>query len=224
MATFDNALVIGASGGIGAALCAGLESRGTTVTGLSRSRDELDLTDPESVETRLIALDGPFDLIFVATGALELGGRRPEKALKQIDAAALMAQFALNAVGPALILRHAPRLLARDRRAVFAALSARVGSIGDNHFGGWYGYRASKAALNQLLHTAAIELSRSHRRSVVAALHPGTVATQLTANYASRHPTVEPEHAAARLIDVAAALTPSQSGGFYDYAGEPIPW
>lgn len=221
---FRRALVIGASGGIGAAVAAELDARGSAVTGVSRSRDGLDITDEASVEAHIGALDGPFDLIFVATGALEHDGNRPEKALRQISAEALSAQFRLNAVGPALVLRHAARLMPRDSRAVFAALSARVGSIGDNRAGGWYGYRAAKAALNQIVHGAAIELRRTHRQSVCVALHPGTVATALTAKYAGRHPTVAPADAACRLLDVAQTLGPEQSGGFFDYTGEVIPW
>ncbi len=224
MVAFSRALVIGASGGIGAALAAELAARGAQVTALSRSGDGLDVTDGASVAAHLGALDGPYELIFVATGALEIGGRRPEKALRQLDAEALMAQFALNAIGPALVMRHAPRLMPREGRAVFAALSARVGSIGDNGFGGWYGYRAAKAALNQLLHTGAIEIARSHPEAVVAALHPGTVATPLTAKYAGRHPTVAPDNAAKRLVDIAGSLTPAQTGGFFDYSGAAIPW
>ena len=135
-----------------------------------------------------------------------------------------MDQLAVNAVGPALVLKHALRLLPRDRRAVLAALSARVGSIGDNAIGGWHSYRAAKAALNQILHGAAIELARTHREAVVLALHPGTVATAFTARYAGRHRTVPPEEAAANLLAVIEGATPAMSGGFYDYAGEAIPW
>lgn len=221
---FRRALVIGSSGGIGAAMCQQLTRVGTEVTGLSRSGDGLDVTDADSVAAHLGALDGSFDLIFVATGALEIDAKGPEKALHQLDAAALMAQFRLNAIGPALVLRHVPRLLPRGGRSVVAALSARVGSIGDNGYGGWYGYRASKAALNQILHTAAIELARKHRDNICVALHPGTVATGLTRRYATRHPTVTPEQAAQRLIAVMDDLTPDQSGGFFDYAGRAIPW
>ena len=221
---FRRALVVGSSGGIGAAVCAQLARDGVDVTGLSRSGDGLDVTDAESVAAHLGALDGSFDLIFVATGALEIGAFGPEKALHKLDAAALMAQFRLNAIGPALVLRHAPRLMPRGGRSVVAALSARVGSIGDNGFGGWYGYRAAKAALNQILHTAAIELSRTHRDNICVALHPGTVETALTRRYAARHPTVTPERAAQRLIAVMDDLTPDQSGGFFDYAGRAIPW
>ena len=221
---FRRALVIGSSGGIGAALCAKLAHSGTEVTGLSRSGDGLDVTDGDSVALHLGSLEGSFDLIFVATGALEIGAFGPEKALHKLDADALMAQFRLNAVGPAMVLRHAPRLLPRKGRSVVAALSARVGSIGDNGFGGWYGYRAAKAALNQILHSAAIELTRTHRESICVALHPGTVETALTRRYAARHPTVTPDEAAQRLIGVMTGLTPAQSGGFLDYAGRTIPW
>lgn len=217
------ALVIGASGGIGSAVSAELAGRGWQVTGLSRSADGLDVTDPASVERHMGALAGPFDLIFVATGALETGAP-PEKSLDALKAGAMTAQFALNTIGPALVLRHAPRLLPRKGRGVFAALSARVGSIGDNRLGGWYSYRAAKAALNQVLHGAAIELRRSHPEAVCVALHPGTVATEFTRKYLGRHPAVSPQEAAGRLCDVIAALEPGQSGGFYDYAGKEIPW
>ncbi|MBT9244581.1 SDR family NAD(P)-dependent oxidoreductase [Gemmobacter fulvus] len=222
------ALVIGASGGIGAALCAALAGRGEVV-GLSRSVNGLDLTDETSIAAHMAGLEGAFDRIFVATGALQItrpgqAAWRPEKTLRAVDPAALAAQFALNAIGPLLVLKHARHLMPRDADCRFAALSARVGSIGDNHLGGWYGYRAAKAALNQMLHTAAIELARSHPRAVIAALHPGTVATAFTADYQSGHATVAPAVAAAHLIAVLDGLTPAQSGGFYDWAGKAIPW
>ena len=220
----ERVLVIGASGGIGAAVAAHLAARGAEVTGLSRSRDGLDLTDPAAVDRVLGGVDGPFDGIFIATGGLEIAGHGPEKALRQISAEAFAAQFALNVTGPALILRHAPRLLPRDRRVWVAALSARVGSIGDNGSGGWYGYRAAKAALNQILHTAAIELGRTHRQSICVALHPGTVRTELTADYRGNHPAVAPAESAANLIGVIDGLTPDDSGGFFDWAGTRVPW
>jgi NAD(P)-dependent dehydrogenase (short-subunit alcohol dehydrogenase family) len=220
----DTALIIGVSGGIGQALCAALTARGTAVTGLSRRDHGLDITDPVSVEAALSPLTGPFDLIFVATGGLEINGQRPEKSLKEVTAQSLQDQFALNCIGPSLVLKHAPRLLPRDRRAVFAALSARVGSIGDNGYGGWYGYRTAKAALNQMVHTGAIELARSHRASICVTLHPGTVDTALTARYARGHPTVTPDTAAANLLSVLDGLTPDDTGRFFDWAGTPVPW
>ncbi len=217
-------LIIGASGGIGAALTAALSEGGAQVTGLSRSRDGLDLTDETSIARVLATLDAPFDAIFVTTGGLEIGPHRPEKALRAVTAEALSAQFALNATGPLLVLKHALRLMPRDRRCLFAALSARVGSIGDNGLGGWYSYRAAKAALNQLIHTAAIEVARSHPQSVVVTLHPGTVDTGLTQAYRGSHPAVPPAEAARHLLNVVATLTPAQSGGFYDWRGQAVPW
>lgn len=220
----DRALVIGASGGIGSAVAAALGAGGVAVTALSRSGQGLDVTDEESVARGLGALDGPFDLILVATGALEIAGAGPEKSLRAVTARALADQVAVNAIGPVLVLKHALRLLPRDRRAVFAALSARVGSIGDNALGGWYSYRAAKAALNQLLRTAAIEIARTHPRAVVAALHPGTVRTGFTERYLGRHPAVAPDQAAANLLAVIERLTPADTGGFFDWAGRRVPW
>lgn len=219
----EKALVLGATGGIGGAVVAELGRRGVAVTGLSR-RDGLDVTDPDAVERVLGAVDGPFDLIFVAIGVLAQPDGAPEKALSAVSAEAMRDVFAVNAIGPALILRHAARLLPKDGRGVIGVLSARVGSIGDNQIGGWYSYRASKAALNQIVHGAAIELGRSHKQSVCVALHPGTVATPFTANYAGRHKTTPAAEAARNLIDVLEGLTPDHSGGFYDYAGKEIVW
>ncbi|SDX42373.1 SDR family NAD(P)-dependent oxidoreductase [Roseicitreum antarcticum] len=218
------ALVIGASGGIGAALCDALAARGAQVTRLSRRADGLDITSEASVAEHLGALTGPFDMVLVATGALEIGANGPEKSLRQLSAEALSAQFALNAIGPALVLKHALPLLARDRRAVFCALSARVGSIGDNRAGGWYSYRTAKAALNQLIHSGAIELARSHKDAICVALHPGTVATPFTEKYLGRHPAVPPPEAADRILGVLDGLTPADTGGFYDWAGKVVPW
>lgn len=220
----ERALVIGDSGGIGSAVRLALEARGVDVTGISRSRDGLDVTDEASVEAHLGALEGPFELIFVATGALEIDGHTPEKALKDITADAMLAQFRTNTVGPALLLKHAVRLMPRQGRSVFAALSARVGSIGDNGKGGWYSYRTAKAAVNQILHGGAIEIGRTHKEAVVVALHPGTVETKFTEKYLGRHPAVPPEEAAQNLLQVIDSLEPEHSGGFYDWAGEVVPW
>jgi NAD(P)-dependent dehydrogenase (short-subunit alcohol dehydrogenase family) len=217
------ALVVGATGGIGRAVAAELRARGAEVTGLSRA-DGLDVTDVTSVERALAPLVAPFDLIFVATGALAPPGTGPEKSLRSLDPAQIAAQFALNATGPMLVLKHALRLMPRDGRSVFAALSARVGSIGDNALGGWYSYRASKAALNQMLHTAAIEVARSHRHAVIAALHPGTVDTGFGAEFHKGRATVTPAESATNLLAVVDRLTPADSGGFFDYAGARIPW
>ena len=135
-----------------------------------------------------------------------------------------MQQFRLNSVGPALVVKHSIRLLPRDRRSVLAVLSARVGSIGDNRLGGWYSYRASKAALNQLMHTASIELARTHKHAICVTLHPGTVATKFTEKYLGRHASVPQDEAAENLESVIDGLTPEDTGGFFDWAGERVPW
>lgn len=220
----ENALVIGASGGIGSAICSALTRRGAAVAGLSRRGDGLDVTSEASVDACLGPLTGPFDLIFVATGALEIDGRGPEKALRELTSEALEAQFKLNCLGPAMILRHAARLLPRDRECRFAALSARVGSIGDNGLGGWYSYRTAKTALNQMLHGASIELARTHKKSICVALHPGTVDTGLSKKYSGGYKTVSPQEAAGNLLKVLDGLTPEQSGQFFDWQGLAIPW
>lgn len=220
----ENALILGDSGGIGSALRDALDSRGVAVTGLSRSRDGFDITDESSIEAHLGVLDGPFDLIFVATGALEIDGAAPEKSLSALNARALYDQYTLNSIGPVLAVKHGVRLLPRDRPSVLAVLSARVGSIGDNRLGGWYSYRAAKAGLNALIHGAAVELARSHKHLACVCLHPGTVATEFTRKYLGRHPAVAPGHAAERLIGVIESLTPGHTGRFLDYAGKEIPW
>lgn len=219
-----NALVIGASGGIGRAVSDELRTRGYQVTGLSRSIDGLDVTDEGSVELHLERLDGPYSLIFVATGALEPTGQAPEKAVREVTPEALRAAFDVNALGPMIVLKHCLRLLPKNEPSVFAALSARVGSIGDNHIGGWHSYRASKAALNQLIHGASIELKRTHKLATAVCLHPGTVATSFTEKYAGRHKTVSATAAATDLINVVEGLTPEQSGQFFDYSGKEVVW
>jgi NAD(P)-dependent dehydrogenase (short-subunit alcohol dehydrogenase family) len=217
------ALVVGATGGIGGALIGALAARGDEVVGLSRA-DGLDVTQEASIARHLGAMETHFETIFVATGALEINGSVPEKTLRALDPQVIAAQFALNAVGPALLLKHALRLVPRDRPARFAALSARVGSIGDNRLGGWYGYRVAKAALNQLIHTAAIEIARTHPQAVVVCLHPGTVATRFTEKYLGAHPAVAPAAAAANLLGVLDALTPADTGEFFDWQGKRVPW
>ena len=213
-------LVIGASGGIGQAL---VRAYGPSVMGVSRSGDGFDITDAVSVERHLTGI-GPFERVIVATGALEIGGHAPEKTIKALDPAAMEAQFRLNAIGPALVLSHAHRLLPKDRPSVMAVLSARVGSIGDNRLGGWISYRTAKAAVNQIIRTAGIEMARTHPKAAVVALHPGTVATPFTEKYLGRHPAVAPDEAAANLKRVIESRTPEHTGQFFDYAGKTVPW
>ena len=133
--------------------------------------------------------------------------------------------FAVNAIGPALLMKHFLPLLPRSGRAVFASLSAKVGSIGDNRLGGWYSYRASKAALNQLVHTAAIELARRQPEAICVVLHPGTVATRLSQPFSKSGLEVQtPAASAARLLATIDGLSASDSGGFFNHRGEALPW
>lgn len=218
------ALVLGASGGIGSALAAELLARGAEVTGLSRRHDGLDLTDEASVARAAAGLAGEFDLIFNATGALQIGADGPEKTLAAVTAPAMAAQFALNATGVALALRYFTPLLPRARRSAFASLSARVGSIGDNRLGGWISYRAAKAAQNQIIRTAAIEIARKRPEAIVVALHPGTVATDLSAPYAATHPRIPAQQSAQALLAVIDRLTPAETGSFWDWKEQRVEW
>lgn len=226
----DLAVVIGASGGIGSAMTRLLTSAGKygVVVGLSRgSLPALDLHDESSIArcAEFIAGRGSLRLVLMATGLLHRTDIHPEKSLSELHAAAMTEMFAVNAIGPALVLKHFLPLLARNGRAVLAALSARVGSIGDNSLGGWYSYRASKAALNQLLHTAAVELRRSHREAICVALHPGTVNTRLSAPFAKTGLEVQdPDLAAQRILSVIDGLKPQDTGKFFDHRGQPVPW
>jgi NAD(P)-dependent dehydrogenase (short-subunit alcohol dehydrogenase family) len=215
----ERALVIGASGGIGSALAGQLAARGADVTRLSRA-DGFDLMDPGS----LAGLTGVFDRVMVATGILAPAGEGPEKALAAIRPAAMAEVLAVNAIGPALILAQLSRLIPRDRPARIGLLSARVGSIGDNRLGGWHSYRAAKAALNQIVRGAAVEYARTRPQAVVAALHPGTVATRFGAAQRGTHPALTPDQSAKALLAVLDGLTPAQSGGFYDWQGAAVPW
>ena len=222
----DNlAVVIGASGGIGGALMDRLQAAGRTVAGLSRR--DMDLTDEDSIARAAgrVARLGTPGLILVATGVLHGPGMQPEKTIRALDADAMARAFAVNAIGPALILKHFLPLLPRDRRAVLAVLSAKVGSIADNRLGGWYSYRASKAALNQIARTAAVELRRTHPKAICVAFHPGTVATPLSDGFAKTGLQVQqPQEAASALLATIDRLDPAQSGAFLDRFGSPIPW
>lgn len=219
-------VVIGATGGVGAAVADALEARGEAVLRLSRrSKPPLELLDEASIAAAAEHAGQGLRLVFDATGFLHDARFQPEKSLRQLDAAHLAQAYALNAIGPALLMKHFLPRLAREGRAVFATLSARVGSIGDNRLGGWHAYRASKAALNQLVRTAAVEVARTRPQQIVVALHPGTVATELSAPFSKSGLEVQaPAEAAARLLAVIEGLTPEQTGGFFDQRGEAIPY
>lgn len=222
------ALVIGASGGIGAALVAALreDPRCAQVVELGRAtQPALDLAEPASIERAAAALagQGAFQLIVNAAGVLHDDSFMPEKRLADLNPAQLLATFQVNTFGPALLLRYFCGLLDRQR-GVLAMLSAKVGSIGDNRLGGWYSYRASKAALNMLIKTAAIEVRRSQPNAVLLALHPGTVNSALSQPFRGAEigrPAAVAAHDLLRVID---SLGPEASGSFHAYDGQPLPW
>jgi len=237
------ALVIGASGGIGQALISQLRihprcsalyaaSRGGLapdgVTGFA-----LDLTRPETIAPAIagVVAEGPLHLVITATGILhDSAGGGPEKSFRQIRADHMMEVFAINTIGPALLARAVLPHLAlgtqsAPEKAVFAALSARVGSISDNRSGGWHSYRASKAGLNQILKTCAIELARRAPHAVCIGLHPGTVDTALSRPFQANVPRSKlfvPAHSAARLLDVIDTIDADRTGRVFDWSGAEI--
>jgi NAD(P)-dependent dehydrogenase (short-subunit alcohol dehydrogenase family) len=231
-------VVLGGSGGIGAALVAQLQSQVVEVLALGRrTQPALDYTDEASIAAcaqqvadRLAQTGLPLQRLIVATGFLHgdtASGQRaePERSWQHLNTDALQHSFLINAIGPALVMRHFLPLLPRQGRCVAAFLSARVGSIGDNRLGGWYGYRASKAALNQLAHSAAIELARRNRQALCVVLHPGTVDTALSQPFAKTGLDVRPPAVAAQeLLQVMDTLPEGSNGGYFDHHGKTIPW
>ena len=234
---FDGAaVVIGASGGLGGALVVALAEGGrfAQVHALSRSATALppgvcahriDLLDEASIAAAAEAVAGPVGLVVVATGLLHADGLAPEKSFRSLDAGAMARLFAVNATGPALVAKHFLPLLPRRGRAVFAALSARVGSIADNRLGGWYGYRASKAALNQIVRTLAIELARTRPEAAIVGLHPGTVATGLSRPFRGdgAEGVFAPRESADHLLRVLDGVGPDRSGRLLAWDGSVIP-
>lgn len=193
---------------------------------LGRATDpHLDLLDEASIAAAASFCGRDLTLVIDATGFLHDAEFQPEKTLRQLDPAHLARSFALNATGPALLMKHFLPLLARTERAVFATLSARVGSISDNRLGGWYAYRASKAALNQLVRTASVEIARTRPHAICVALHPGTVDTGLSGPFAKRGLDVQtPAEAAGKLLAVIAGLVPEQTGTLIDQNGVTLPF
>jgi NAD(P)-dependent dehydrogenase (short-subunit alcohol dehydrogenase family) len=222
------ALVIGASGGIGSAFVAQLQSdtRCASVQGLHRqSLPPVDYDDEHSIASAAAALQGgpPLNLLLVATGVLHGPGFGPEKRLADLNYPSMEAVFRINVIGPTLVLRHFAPLLCKQR-SLLAVLSAKVGSIEDNRLGGWTSYRASKAALNMVLKTAAIELRRSHAGAVLVALHPGTVKSALSRPFRGDEIGQAPDAAATQMLAVLDGLTPEDSGCFVSYSGQRLPW
>jgi NAD(P)-dependent dehydrogenase (short-subunit alcohol dehydrogenase family) len=224
------AIIFGASGGIGGALLEAIRASESFAHVIAFSRGtapSIDLLNEDSLEKAVAfaATKGEPRLVIDATGFLHDDRQQPEKSWQQLDAVKIARSFALNAVGPALIMKHLLPRLPRSGKSVFATLSARVGSISDNRLGGWYSYRASKAALNQLVRTAAIELARRSPDALCVALHPGTVATALSSPFSATGLEVVPPSAAARnLLAVIDQLPLDANGGFFDWRGQRVPW
>lgn len=233
------AAVFGSTGGIGRALCEGLAEKGCerVYAGSRRSEEPggsgitpfaFDLTDEDSIAAAAgLMRDEPPEWVIVASGVLTLpDGTGPERTYKRLSGEAMAEVLALNTIGPALIAKHVLPLMPRNDRFVFAALSARVGSISDNGLGGWHSYRASKAALNMLIKNFALEMARTHLHSVIVGLHPGTVDSDLSKPFQKGLPNgqlTEPAQAAEKLLNVLAGLGPEQSGKVFDFAGKEVP-
>lgn len=237
----SSAVVVGASGGLGHAFVnilaadEAFKSKYQQIIGFSRQANAnhsqtIDFTDETTIArsaawAALQCQDAPLRLIIIATGHLHHDANGPERSLQQLDVDYLQKVMLVNAIGPALILKHFAPLLPKTGAVHVAFISAKVGSISDNALGGWYGYRASKAALNQIVKTAAIELARRNKETLCVALHPGTVATKLSEPFSKSGLNVRsPELAAAELLQVIHALDAAQTGGFYDYKGAKLPW
>jgi NAD(P)-dependent dehydrogenase (short-subunit alcohol dehydrogenase family) len=223
-----HALVIGASGAIGTAFTEllGASPRCASITGLHRhSEPPIDFANEESIAAaaKLLAGGPRFHLVINAAGLLHGENFMPEKRLADLSYAQFQAIFAANTYGPALVLRHFTKLMDAER-SVMAMLSAKVGSIGDNRLGGWYSYRASKAALNMLVKTAAIEVARTQPKSVIVALHPGTVNSRLSRPFRGAEIGRAPRDAAADMLRVLDGLVPSDTGSFRSYDGNALPW
>lgn len=234
-----NIAVIGASGGIGSAFTRLLsDDPSNIVYAFSRSEIKnespnvrlgtIDFTNEAAISAAAAeaASEKPLDLVIVATGVLHDADMNPEKALCNLSAKNFERNFLANTIGPALVAKHFLPKLQRSKRAVFAALSARVGSITDNRLGGWYAYRASKAALNMLIKTASIEVARRQKQAIVVGLHPGTVASKLSEPFQSRVPKdklFSANHAARQLVSVLETLSSEDSGKVFAWDGSEIP-
>ena len=234
------AAVIGASGGIGGALVARLAADPGVETVYAFSRrpvpaadkvvpGQMDTDDDASIAAAAegLAAAAPLGLVIVASGLLHDGAAlQPEKSFRHLEAAALTRSFQVNSIGPALVAKHFLPLLDRERKAVFAALSARVGSIGDNRLGGWYGYRAAKAALNMTIRCLAIEVGRNRKQTVCVGLHPGTVDSRLSQPFqrgVAAEKLFSPATAAGHLLTVVDGLSPEDSGKVFAWDGQEIP-
>jgi NAD(P)-dependent dehydrogenase (short-subunit alcohol dehydrogenase family) len=237
---YGNIVVIGASGALGQAFIKQLASNNDTahISAFSRSSVSfaspcvhtyfIDLANEQTIEqaAATAASHEPLDLVLVTTGILHTDTIKPEKSLRDLSAEKFQQLFSINTIGPALVAKHFLPKLAKDKRAVFAALSAQVGSISDNRSGGWYAYRAAKAALNMIIKNAAIEMDRRYKEAIVVGLHPGTVDSHLSKPFQSQvlpEKLFTPDFAASKLLAVIDGLTPADTGKCFAWDGQEVP-
>lgn len=226
----QNIAIIGASGALGGAFAKLVSRRyeGARLQAFSRGgHNDIDYKDEGSIAAaaELASAEKPLDLVIVANGILHDDDAFPEKSLRDLSADKFHHLFEVNSIVPALIAKHFLPKLNRNGPAIFAALSARVGSISDNRLGGWYAYRASKAALNMIIKNAAIEVSRRNKQAIIVGLHPGTVDSDLSKPFQGNVPErklFEPEFSAAKLLDVLENLKPEDTGNCFDWEGKQV--
>lgn len=238
-----NIVVIGASGSLGASFIRAfvrqtcLEEKPSNIFAFTRQatcfesdnvlQSSIDLSDEKSIASAAALLDNDsVDKVIVASGVLHNAAISPEKSIRSLSMDNFQQNFIINTFGPALVMKYFLPKLKRQSRSVFACLSARVGSISDNRLGGWYSYRASKAALNMLIRTAAIEVSRSHKQAVIVGLHPGTVDSPLSKPYQKGVPDgklFSSDFSVQQLLGVIETLTPNDSGNIYAWDGKKVP-
>lgn len=245
-----HALVVGASSGIGLGFVKALlnDESIQTLFATYRSPDSaaellkleaeyshlkclnLDITDEEQVVRAIAQISAAvpaLHCVINCVGILHEGDLQPEKSLRQINADQLLRYFQVNSIGSVLLAKHLMPLFKHGDRSLFATISAKIGSIEDNRLGGWYGYRASKAALNMLMKTAAIEYSRRCPKTIITLLHPGTTDTRLSKPFQRNVPPEKlfpVERTVSQLLDILETLTPSDSGSFFSWDGQPLPW
>ena len=219
------ALVFGASGGIGQAFSRFLENKlgSENVVKISRSFDGFEISDEEKIFKFSESIEGSFNLIINATGVLQTTEEGPEKTINVVKQKSMIDMMTINAIGPALLLKNFSKKLDKTKFSVFVNLSARVGSITDNRLGGWISYRASKAALNQIIKTSSIEINRRNKNAICVGLHPGTVKTRFTEKFQNTTETISPEESVEMMMKVVENLSVDDNGYCFAYDGKVIP-
>ena len=219
------ALIFGASGGIGLAFSKFLENKLgiENVIKLSRSFNGFEISDEEKILKFSESIEGSFNLIINAIGVLQTTEKGPEKTINAVKQKSMIDMMTINAIGPALLLKNFSKKLDKTKFSVFVNLSARVGSITDNRLGGWISYRASKAALNQIIKTSSIEINRRNKNAICVGLHPGTVKTRFTEKFQNTTETISPDESVEMMMKVVENLSVDDNGYCFAYDGKVIP-